>query len=527
MAARGSGSAPTSTTDPLPSWNDTEAKRAIVGFVGRTTQPGSPDFIPPAERIAVFDNDGTLWPEAPVPVQLAYAVDTLEKLLVDRPELKEDPLVQAARRMDTDKLLADDYAGLVRLLALTHAGMTVDEFRRDVATWIRTAEHPRYRRPYRECTYQPMRELLAYLRAHGFRPFIISGGGMDFMRVWAEELYGVPPEQVFGSYSLVKLENRSGEPVLVKTLESVFVHDREGKPVGIHTFVGRKPVMAIGNSDGDQAMLEYTTIGNPRPSFGLLVHHTDAEREYAYDAHPQSTGKLVEALERAPEVGWTVVDMRSDWKVVLPDDSVTAIDILLQPDRTMLDRAKDVNQRLLKVFPDGFPLDAVHRPHITLVQCFVRTAELEAACAAAEKVLAAVDLEHVELKAVAHYYIPEGGIGLAGIVIQPTRELVQLQRELLEAVKPFTVPSGGSSAFVTTPDDLIMAPALIAYVESFDSKASGESFNPHVTTGVAPRSYLDEMLREPFDTFSFSPAGAAVFQLGQYGTAAKELRPLT
>jgi hypothetical protein len=267
----------------------------------------------------VFDNDGTLWPENPVPFQLAFALDRLKQEVATNPPWKDDPFVKAALAGDAAALLADHYKGLFRILALTHSGMTTDEFDGRVRDWLRTARHPRFERPYDECVYQPMLELLAFLRAHGYRTFIVSGGGVDFMRVWSERVYGIPPEQVIGSHGRLKYELRDGRPVLVKTLDHLFVDDKEGKPAAIAQFIGRRPVMAFGNSDGDKAMLEYTTVGNPRPSFGLIVHHTDADREYAYDAHPRSTGKLVEALADAPKRGWVVVDMAKDWSRVFKD----------------------------------------------------------------------------------------------------------------------------------------------------------------------------------------------------------------
>ncbi len=308
------------TGDPLSSWNEGASKKAILDFVEKTTKEGSPDFIKPAERIAVFDNDGTLWPEDPIPFQIAFAIDTLKAEVAKKPELKEDPAVKAALAGDAAALLADHYKGLFRILDLTHAGITTDEFDARVSDWFKTAKHPRFGKPYDQCVYQPMLEVLAFLRANGFKTFIVSGGGADFMRNFSERVYGIPPEQVVGSNSLTKFEIRDGKPVLVKTNEHVFVDDKAGKPVGIHQFIGRRPVMCFGNSDGDKEMLEYTTMDNPRPSFGLLVHHTDAEREYAYDAKPKSSGKLVEALADAPKRGWVVVDMKADWKKVFPFD---------------------------------------------------------------------------------------------------------------------------------------------------------------------------------------------------------------
>ena len=303
--------------DPLPSWNDGPAKRGILAFVAKVTKEGSPDFLPPAERIVVYDNDGTLWPENPMPFQAAFALDELKRRVVTQPELASDPMVQAALAGDLGRLLAGEHLdGLMRVLALTHAGMTTDEFRDAVEAWLRTARHPRFGRPYDELTYQPMQELLRHLRANGFKNFIVSGGGADFMRVWVERVYGIPPEQVVGSTARTTFELRDGGPVLTKTLDHLFVNDKTGKPVGIHQFIGRRPTMCLGNSDGDHAMLQYTTIANPRPSLGLIVHHTDGDREYAYDAETKSTGKLVEALEEAPRRGWLVADMKQDWNAI-------------------------------------------------------------------------------------------------------------------------------------------------------------------------------------------------------------------
>ncbi len=310
-------SAVLAATDPLPSWSDGRVKQSIIDFVGRVTKQGSPDFVLEDERIAVFDNDGTLWPEDPVPFQYAFALDTLKQMTAESPALRDDPMVQAALKGDVAALLAGPHHdGLMRIIALTHAGMTPEEFKAKVETWLAHARHPRFDRPYDQLVYQPMAELLHYLRADGFKTFIVSGGGADFMRVWSERVYGIPPEQIVGSAGRTIYELRPSGPVLVKTLDYLFVDDGPGKPAGIHEFIGRRPIAAFGNSDGDKQMLEYATIENPRPSLGLLVHHTDAKREYAYDAHPTSSGKLVAALEEAPERGWLVVDMAKDWSRV-------------------------------------------------------------------------------------------------------------------------------------------------------------------------------------------------------------------
>lgn len=304
--------------DPLPSWNEGPSKQAIVAFVDRVTDPGAESFVPVPERIAVFDNDGTLWCENPVPNQAAFAIDEIKRLLPENPDWKQDPAVQALLDGDIDALKADHNAALIRIFALTHAGVTTDEFDRRVENWLATAKHPKFDGAYTQVIYKPMLELLDYLRANEFETWIVSGGGKDFMRVFAEETYGIPPQQVIGSYGKLKYELIDDQPTLTKTLDSLFVDDKEGKPVAIGQFIGRRPIACFGNSDGDQAMMEYTTIDNPRASFGLIVHHTDSDREYAYDAKPASSGKLVTALADAPRRGWTVVDMKSDWKIVFP-----------------------------------------------------------------------------------------------------------------------------------------------------------------------------------------------------------------
>jgi phosphoserine phosphatase len=285
--------------------------------VARVCAEGSADWVPEAERLAVVDNDGTLWPEHPVPIQAAFAVDDLQRRIVSQPGLAEDPMVRAALAGDLATLLAGDhFEGLLRIVALTHAGMTVEAFQGAVEAWMATARHPRFGRPYDALTYRPMRELLRHLRAHGFKIFIVSGGGADFMRVWVERVYGLPPEQVVGSTARTTFSLGEDGPLLTKTLDMLFVNDHAGKPAGIHQFIGRRPLLCCGNSDGDLEMLQYTTIQNPRPSLGLIVHHTDAEREYAYDARSTSTGRLVKALAQAPEQGWLVVDMKRDWTEV-------------------------------------------------------------------------------------------------------------------------------------------------------------------------------------------------------------------
>jgi phosphoglycolate phosphatase-like HAD superfamily hydrolase len=302
--------------DPLPSWNSGPAKQAILDFVAKVTDPDSKEFVPVPERLAVFDNDGMLWPENPMPFQLAFALDELKRRLPDEPAWKDDPMVQAALAGDLPTLLADHYKGIFHIIDLTGSGMATEDFSDRVRAWFATAKHPRFDRPYDQLAYQPMLEVLAFLRANGFKTCIVSGGGADFMRVFAERVYGIPPEQVIGSNTRTVFELRDSGPVLVKTMKDLFIDDKSGKPVAIHQFLGRRPIACFGNSDGDKAMLEYTTINNPHPSFGLIVHHTDANREYAYDSSPKSSGKLVEALADAPKRGWIVVDMKTDWEKI-------------------------------------------------------------------------------------------------------------------------------------------------------------------------------------------------------------------
>ena len=303
--------------DPLPSWNDGTARSAIIDYVTKVTTAGSPGYVPVEERVAVFDNDGTLWPENPMPFQMAYAIDETRRRAAADPKVAADPMVKALLAGDIATLLAGPHHdGLLQIIALTHSGMTVDQFRDQVTGWMADAKHPRFGLRYDQLTYQPMQEVLAFLRANGFRTYIVSGGGADFMRVWSERVYGIPPGQVVGSTAEVTYELRDDGPVLVKTANNLFVDDKAGKPAGIHAFIGQRPIVAFGNSDGDKEMLEYVTIANPRPSLGVIIHHTDAAREYQYDAEPKSSGRLVEALTAAPDRGWTVVSMKDDWKTV-------------------------------------------------------------------------------------------------------------------------------------------------------------------------------------------------------------------
>ena len=314
IAAWAGGVHAAQAADPLPSWNEGAARTAILRFVERTTTPGSVEFVPPAERVAVFDNDGTLWAEQPLYVQLLFVLDRVKALAPQHPEWKEREPFASILRGDPKAALAGGEHALGELAMATHAGTTTEEFEQVVGDWIATAKHPVTGRLYTEMVYQPMVELLAYLRANGFKTFIVSGGGVEFMRPWSERIYGVPPEQVIGSSIRTKFEMRDGRPVLVRLPEINFVDDGPGKPVGIQMNIGRRPVAAFGNSDGDLQMLQWTAAG-AGPRFCLYVRHTDADREWAYDRTSQ-IGRLDKGLDEAQARGWTVVDMKADWKRV-------------------------------------------------------------------------------------------------------------------------------------------------------------------------------------------------------------------
>ncbi len=317
VALLGAG-VPARAADPLPSWNDTAPRKAILAFVERVTKEGSADFVPEPERIATFDNDGTLWAEQPMYVQLVFALDRVNALVSRHPEWKDKEPFASLLKGDVRAALAGGEPAIAQIVMATHAGMSTEEFDKIVRDWVATAKHPKTGRLYTEMVYQPMLELLAYLRANGFKTFVVSGGGVEFMRPWAEEVYGIPPEQVVGSGIKTKLESRDGKPVLVRLPEIDFIDDKEGKPVGIHRQIGRRPIAAFGNSDGDLQMLQWTMAG-AGARFALLVHHTDAPREWAYD-RPSHIGQLDKALDEANAKAWTVVDMKRDWKVVFPPE---------------------------------------------------------------------------------------------------------------------------------------------------------------------------------------------------------------
>ena len=302
--------------DPLPSWNDGPSKRAIVAFVGKVTTAGGADFVAQGDRIAVFDNDGTLWAEKPVPFQAMFVGDRVRAMAKDHPDWNTTEPYRSAINNDAKGLAASGEKGLMELMAATHSGMTTDEFNATVKEWVATARHPQTGKPYTAMVYQPMLELLSYLRANGFQTWIVSGGGQDFMRAWVEPIYGIPTQQVIGSDADMEYKLVDGKPVIVKLAKISLIDDKAGKPVGIERFIGRRPIFAFGNSDGDRQMLEWTTAGSGA-RFAGLVHHTDAKREYAYD-RTDKLAQLDKAWDQAQQQGWTVVDMKREWKVVYP-----------------------------------------------------------------------------------------------------------------------------------------------------------------------------------------------------------------
>lgn len=302
--------------EALASWNDGAAKARIVAFVQGVTDPRSRSYVPPAERIAVFDNDGTLWSEQPAYFQLAFAIDRVKALAPKNPDWKDRQPFKGVLEGDIKAVAATGERGLMELVMATHAGSTTEEFAASVRQWVRTARHPTLKRPYTELVFQPMLELLAYLRANGFKTYIVSGGGIEFMRVFAEKVYGVPPEQVIGSTIATKYELRDGKPVIVREPKLDFIDDKAGKPLAINKFIGRRPIAAFGNSDGDFEMLEWTSAG-AGPRLAAIVHHDDAAREFAYD-RDSHIGKLRRGLDEGPQRGWLILSIKNDWNAVYP-----------------------------------------------------------------------------------------------------------------------------------------------------------------------------------------------------------------
>lgn len=308
------------SVEPLASWNEGSTKSAIVDFVEKTTKEGSPDFIPVKDRIATFDNDGNLWGEQPLYYQVLYAFDKVKEMADNHPEWKSQQPFKAILEGDYETALAGGNESILEITMASHAGISTDEFNESVKDWLATSKHPKTGMHYNEMIYQPMLELLNYLRAHEFKTFIVSGGGIDFMRVWVEEAYGIPPYQVVGSSGKVNYEiDENGNPVLIKQAALNFIDDKEGKPVGIHQHIGKRPIIASGNSDGDYQMLHWTTSADNYPRMGLILHHTDSVREYAYD-RTSHIGRLNKGLDDAETMGWVVIDMKEDWKHIYPSE---------------------------------------------------------------------------------------------------------------------------------------------------------------------------------------------------------------
>ena len=300
----------------LPSWNDGPSKQAVLSFIEKTTAKDSPDFVPVSQRIAVFDNDGTLWSEQPIYVQISFTFDRIKALAHKHPEWTTQQPFKAVLENDIKGVMATGQDGLFKLIAATHAGVTTEEFREIAEQWIKTARHPKTGRLYTEMVYQPMLELLAHLESRGYKNYIVSGGGIEFMRPWTELVYGIPPERVIGSSIKSQFQIIDGSPRIVGLPEMQFIDDKENKPIAIQERIGRRPVMAFGNSDGDYEMLLWTTAGKG-PRFGMLIHHTDDVREVAYDRQ-SPIGRLNTALDEAPIKGWTVVDMKREWREIFP-----------------------------------------------------------------------------------------------------------------------------------------------------------------------------------------------------------------
>ncbi len=308
------------TADPLPSWNEGQSKKTIVDFVTKTVTEGGPDFIPVADRIACFDNDGTLWSEQPLYFQFAFALDQIKAMAPQHPEWKTKQPFKALLEGDLKTALAGGERAILDIVMATHSGMSTEEFEQKVKDWMASAKHPKTGKPYNKMIYQPMVELLSYLRANGYKTFIVSGGGVDFMRPWVEQAFGIPPDQVIGSSGKVKYEVKEGKAALIKLAELNFIDDKEGKPVGIHQYIGKRPVFTGGNSDGDYAMLEWTSTASGYPRLGMIVHHTDSVREWAYDRQSH-IGRLDKGLDDAAKYNWTIVDMRAEWNKIYPRDN--------------------------------------------------------------------------------------------------------------------------------------------------------------------------------------------------------------
>lgn len=482
--------------DPLPSWNDNIAKRTILSFVKNVIDENSSYYIEPMERIVTFDNDGTLWCEKPQAVEIMFALDRMK---IIKPGYK---------------LKSIDNNTLKELIVQTHSGISTDEFHQIVKDWIETARHPETGKLYTEMVYQPMLEFLTFLQDNDFKTYIVSGGDIDFMRPWAFKVYGIPPENIIGSSFNTKFEINKGKSIMMRLREGIFVND-DAKPSAIQQHIGKRPVVAFGNSTGDLDMLKYTQ-DNINTNLTVLIQHDDQSREYSYN------DSLI--YNDVKKQGILVVSMKNDWNIIYPTiaNSIIAIDILLKPDNIMLQHAKLVNDKFRKVFPKGFSLDSSHQPHITLLQCYVLVDDLDEIYDIIEGIFAKFD-KSVKLTAYKYLYIPSDGNGLAGILIKTNPKLLKLQQLIIAAIKPFIQINNSSNAFYTTPEDSNIDKWLIDYVSTFIETASGDKYIPHVTIGVAPTNYLDKLIKEPFQSFNFSLSKGAIYHLGRFGVAAEEL----
>ena len=431
---------PARAADPLPSWNDGPAKQSIITFVEKVTKPGSPDFVPVPERIATFDNDGTLWCEKPMPVQLYFALDRVKALAPQHPEWKDKEPFASLLKGDLKTALAGGDHALMELIMATHTGMTTVEFEQIVKDWIATAKHPKTGKLYTEMVYQPMLEVLAYLRANGFKNFIVSGGGIEFMRPWTEQVYGIPPEQVVGSSVKTKFEMRDGKPVLVRLPELNFNDDKGGKPVGINQHIGRRPIAAFGNSDGDLQMLQYTQGGSgARFCFSCT---TTTRRANTPTTGTRIAGRQARATRGSTKPPQKRLDRRQHEERLetgLPGRAVR--DHRHRHPAGAGRHDAQACRRQQRPPAQGLPerlrpgCDAP--PHITMLQCFVRTADLDKVYAAEEKVFAAANVNAMKLEAFKYYYAPAGATGVAGICAKPTPEILKLQADIIAAAKPF------------------------------------------------------------------------------------------
>jgi hypothetical protein len=510
--------------DPLPSWNEGASKRAITEFVKNSTDSTSNRFIPVPDRIACFDNDGTLWTEMPLPFQLYFMIDRIKALAPQHPEWKDQQPYKGLLEGDLRSALAGGNKALLDLMIPVFSGLTADEFDKTVKDWMATATHPKTGKHYNEMVYQPMLELLNYLRANGYKTFIVSGGDISFMRVWVEQAYGIPPYQVIGSSFKSKYDTSLAVPAIVKLPEFNFNDDKLGKPVGIFEHIGKRPVFTAGNSDGDYGMLQYTSTSSGQ-RFGMIVHHTDSAREYAYDRQ-SSLAKLSKGLDDAAKYHWAVVDMKKDWNKIYPavQSDIIAIDILLDPGKTMLDSAKAYNKLMQQNYSGtgSYSLDELHRPHITVLQCFVKSTELDKVYAAVGKVVQSEQITNQEITTSGFYYFPYKGLGLAGITVTPSSKLLSFQAKIIEALTPYIVV-GTDAAFVQNTNGSAIAAGSSDYVNRFIPDHSGPKYNPHVTIGLAHEDFLKTLIAAPYHPFKFTCPSVSIFHLGDFGTARTKL----